>query len=97
MANSFLIELGINDSLADVVRKCNNNFKRISSDQSRIAKQSVRQEASRTDEALKSEADRIDKALAGAIGEINQAIANGLKTIDDKVSEIEFDSLWRYI
>lgn len=76
MANIYLIELGMNDTLPEIVRKVNDNFRRLSANQSWQSKSEVRQEASRT-----------DNAIAGILGEVNVAIANGLREIDTKVEQ----------
>lgn len=74
MANSYLIDLGINDSLQDVVRKCNANFRQVS----KQGKSSVRQEATRSDQMLE-----------GAVGSIEAAVDKGLQEIDAKMEHFE--------
>lgn len=84
MANTIIVELGINDTLQDVIRKVNSNFKRMSTSQSRQTQSEIRQEASRT-----------DNAIAGVLGEVRAEIANGLQQIDNKVEQTINDKLDR--
>lgn len=76
MANSYLIDLGINDSTADIVRKCNQNFRRLAMDQRKQAQQDVRHEATRA-----------DSVVAGAVGEINTALANAKKELEEALKK----------
>lgn len=87
MANSYLIEIGINDSTQDIVRKCNSNFRRLAMDQLKQSRASVRQESSRTDAELEKVVENVNAALSGAIEEINQAIQDGLDTIEEKFNK----------
>lgn len=77
MANSYLIDLGISDSLQDVVRKCNQNFRHLASDQSRQNKTGIRQESVRVDNVIKS-----------ATSEINAAVKDGLDQIRNEVTQL---------
>lgn len=76
MANTYLVDLGYNDTLQDVIRKVNSNFRRLSSNNAQQMQSGIRQEAERT-----------DNVIAGVIGEVNAAVANGLAEIDSKVDE----------
>lgn len=77
MANSYLIDLGINDSLQDVVRKCNANFRQVS----KQGKSDVRQEATRSDQMLE-----------GAVGSIEAAVDKGMQEIDAKIEDLEAET-----
>lgn len=91
MANTYLIDIGLNDSTQDIARKCNANFRRLSSDQSKQSRAGMRQEAVRTDEAIAGAEARVDAALSGAVGEINAAVSEGLQAIEEKMSELMQD------
>ena len=78
MANTYLIEIGINDTLPDVVRKCNSNFRSLSANQTQHTKQGIRREA-----------NRADAMLDGAVGEINNAVDEGLKKIEKQMAELK--------
>lgn len=80
MAETLIIEIGINDSLQDVIRKCNNNFRRVSVNQSQNTNSKIRIESSRT-----------DAAIEGAIGEINTAIDEAKKDLDKKAEQLSKD------
>ena len=75
MARHTLIEINMNDELPNVIRKCNDNFRRVSSQQSRS-----------TDTAIMNESERSDEALADAVQSVNEAIS-GLSDKIDQLSE----------
>lgn len=75
--NTYIIDLNINDTLQDVIRKSNANFRKIVSDSSNDTSSSIRRESTSTD-------SKIERAIDNAIGEINVAIENGLNKIDAK-------------
>lgn len=77
MANTYLIELGINDSTQDIVRKCNQNFRTISANQVQNTKQGIRRESS-----------RVDAVLDGAIGSINDAVNAGTHKLDTETKRL---------
>lgn len=77
MAQSTLIDIGINDDLVNVIRKCNDNFRRLAMNQSK-----------RSDGKVRIEQKRADAALDGAVGEINAALQEALTTIENKFIEV---------
>lgn len=85
MANSILAEIGLNDTIQDIVRKCNSNFKRLALNQSKQSRSDIRQESSRTDSAINDAEARLNAALAGAIGEINAALESAITSIQNNL------------
>jgi len=69
MANGYLIEINPNDTLEDVIRKCNHNFKITNSSQTRQMKSSVRQEHNATSEQING----LGEALADEVAERQEA------------------------
>lgn len=99
MSNSYLIDIGLNDSTQDIVRKCNSNFRRLASDQRTLGRSDVRREGERTDAAINGAVTEINVALEQAINELNVAIneaedrinitiKNAEDRLDDKIDEI---------
>ncbi len=76
MANSYLIDLGINDTTADIVRKCNQNFRRISLDQQAHMKGNVRREQERSEGALDSAVGMLNDSINDAVTELDQYVTD---------------------
>ena len=73
MANSYLIEIGMNDTTADIVRKCNANFRQLS----------------RTNNAnLKHESTRTDKVIDGAVGSVRDAVDHGIDDLRQETQRL---------
>lgn len=88
MANSILIEIGLNDTIQDIIRKCNSNFKRLSLNQSKQNQADIRQESSRTNSAINNAEVRLNAALDGAIGEINATLDSAIITIQNNLTPL---------
>lgn len=89
MANTYLIDLGMNDSVADIVRKCNQNFRRITSDQSNNMKGSVRREQERSDAALSGAVDTINDTIDNAVSELDKAIKDKTEELDRMIEDLK--------
>lgn len=83
MANTYLIDIGLNDSTQDIARKCNANFRRLSSDQSKQNKAGLRQVSVYTDSELSSINDHLIN-LDNTINDFNDVIDD----INNNISEI---------
>lgn len=79
MARMILIDINANDELPAVIRKCNDNFRRMSSQQSRDTDLSVRLEGERSDAALAEAMAGMAAALSEMRTWVEQAI-EGLRT-----------------
>ena len=79
MATSF-VQLGSNDSLDAVIRKCNENFRALSADQEKSTSTAIRQESAATQ--LK-----IDAAVNDAIEQINGLLESAKEEINKKIKE----------
>lgn len=84
MANTYIIEIGLNDSLQDVIRKCNQNFRQVLSSQQKQSRTEIRQEGIKTE--AKSEA-----MINSAIKEINETVEAGLQLIESKLTQMRAD------
>lgn len=85
MANTYLIDLGINDSLPDVVRKCNQNFRNISANQDR----NLKQESNRTGTQIDNLSNEIRIELKNAIDQINATTDQKIKELNDLIAKAE--------
>lgn len=90
MANSYLIDIGLNDSIQDVIRKCNKNFRKLSSDQSKNSRDSVRREADRADQNLDNAMEEINVVLENAIEQINILVDQKMEELNGKIDEINY-------
>lgn len=104
MGNASIIEIGMNDSLEDVIRKCNANFKRVSFDQSKNTKSRIQMESDETDEAIQNarkdaqeHANALHDDSVSKIDDLRQSmehednrINNQMNTIQSIVSKIQF-------
>lgn len=88
MPNSYLIDIGLNDSTQDIVRKCNSNFRRLASDQRTLGRSDVRREGERTDAAINGAVAEINIALEQAINTLNVTIKDAEDRLDEKIKEI---------
>lgn len=88
MSEICIVQIGMNDSLQDTIRKCNENFKRVSSNQRRESSADVRKEASRADAALAGAVDEINNALAIAVQQINQTLEQAKEELDKKYEDL---------
>lgn len=79
MARMTLIDINANDELPAVIRKCNDNFRRMSSQQSMDTDLSVRLEGERSDAALADAMAGVAAALSEMRTWVEQAI-EGLRT-----------------
>lgn len=89
MANSYLIDLGLNDSTTDIVRKCNANFRQISRDLSSDTKGSVRREQERADDALDGAVTVINNTIEQVITEINNYVENVKSDLEDTIDDLK--------
>ncbi len=89
MANSYLIDLGINDPTQDIVRKCNSNFRRLYKDLNDLSNYSVRREKDRAEQALDDAVTAINTALQNAITAINNHIAQVKQDLDARIDYAE--------
>lgn len=85
MANTYLIDLGINDTLPDVVRKCNQNFRTITSNQNR----NLKQESTRTGQQIDNITNEVRIELKNAIDTINAVTAQKVQELNDLIAEAE--------
>lgn len=72
MANSYLLEIGMNDSQQDVIRKCNNNFKLLALSQTKQNRSEVRQESVRTDVKIDTVVKAFTDTLESTVKQMNQ-------------------------
>lgn len=88
MAQQYLVDIGMNDSLVDVVRKCNHNFRTMSASQRRQSRVELRTGLDDLDEAINQELTQISNQLGEEAstrfnedtrlqGEIDEIIAEG--------------------
>lgn len=95
MATSF-VQLGSNDSLDSVIRKCNENFRALSADQEKSTASAIRQEGAATqlkiDESVNSAIQQINQLLASAKDEISKEI---IKATADVCPSVGQQILWR--
>lgn len=75
MANSYIIDLGSNDSLQEVVRKANANFKTLYT------------RSKQNQSSIKSSSSMVDSSVSNGVGEVNSAVTNGVNRINTAVSE----------
>lgn len=95
MSNKYLIDIGMNDSLQDVIRKSNRNFRMISSDQTRQGRSELRTEIGNVDDALAAEAEarsqadfRIDEAIDDIRDQISHIDPSVDSLTDEEIDEI---------
>lgn len=85
MANTSIIEIGQNDTLETIARKCNDNFKRVSFASKRNSNDDMRREVDRanqyTDNAVSGLEERVSQVLADAIEEITNMIPKVSKQV----------------
>lgn len=73
MANRYLIDIGMNDHLQDVIRKCNQNFRLVSNDYTR--------------DSIRSYAD-IDQTIQNIVADFEEALANEIQARIDADSDL---------
>lgn len=84
MAESTLIEIGLNDTLMDVVRKANWNFKRMSLDIRDNTSNAVADNWDDTEEGLRELTGALDRGLQ----QIQSALDEAERTLDTKIQTI---------
>ena len=88
MAQQYLVDIGMHDSLDDIIRKCNHNFRTMSSSQKRQSRNELRTGINDLDEAINAElttmGDRLTEEAEIRLetdvhlqGEIDEIIAEG--------------------
>lgn len=89
MANFYLIEIGMNDELRDVIRKVNQNFRQVTSSLMRDSKNQVYREISSTESAINGAIGTIRSEIENAKQELDIYVANAKKEIDTEITKIE--------
>lgn len=82
MATSF-VQLGNNDSLDVVIRKCNANFRALSVDQEKNTGTSIRRESQNTNAKI----DKINEEIASALFELSEATNDSIETIQQSLDQ----------
>ena len=88
MAQQYLVDIGMHDSLDDIIRKCNHNFRTMSSSQRRQSRAELRTGLDDLDETINQELTQISNQLGEEAsirfnedtrlqGEIDEIIAEG--------------------
>lgn len=95
MANQYLIEIGMNDSLQDVIRKANHNFKSVSGSQAKTAQGQLRNTVDgiqvEMQQALDEKVDAGDLATVAFTGDYDD-LDNKLEI--EEISDQEIHDLW---
>lgn len=90
MARHTLIEINMNDELPNVIRKCNDNFRRVSSQQSIATDQSVRIEEERSDAQLANAMESVNRTIAAIEDEFDKQLDAVMKALDEATKPAAF-------
>ena len=79
MASQYIIELGMNDDITNIIRKANANFRNLYL--------LSRQNKNATNKASNSSSASIEQAVSNGIREINDAVADGINSINSEITK----------
>lgn len=87
MTRQILIEIGVDDSLPDVVRKCNDNFKRVSAQQSKSSRTSIRREGQRVDDEISGIIGKVMEIADDIRSEVAEAIDDTRRWVEERIAQ----------
>lgn len=90
MANRYLIDININDTLPDVIRKTNHNFRAMTGSQTKMSNSRIRNESSDLQDEVDRKANASDLSAVAYSGEYSD-ILNAPDPVDpDNFAEVAF-------
>lgn len=89
MPNIYINDIGMNDDLQDVIRKANDNFKRITSSVMKINKGGIRRESELTDSKIDELGTDLRSEIASEIEQMNLLIDQKIEDLDNKIEVLD--------